>query len=105
LYDSVVESDTDQASAEQADRRPSSASRRERVPGRVAAPHLERAFARKLKHVPVEQEEAGEPELVDQLQLVVEPRPRLRAQAVAPRCVAMLEGAVADLRELDDRRL
>ena len=52
----------------------------------------------------MQQEEAREPELVDQLQLVLEPRARLEPKPVASR-VAVLEGAIADLRELDDRRL
>ena len=37
------------------------------------AAHLECTVACKLEHLPVQQEEAGETELRDQLQLVVEP--------------------------------
>ena len=93
-----------QVADERADRRAAPAAGRQRVTRRVAAAHLERAFARELEHVPVQEEEAGEPELVDQLQLLLEPRARLAAELVASR-VALLEGAVADVRELDDRRL
>ena len=53
--------------------------------GRCARPsraaHLEGALARELEHLPVEQEEPGEAELVDQRQLLVEP---LRARRLCP---------------------
>ena len=52
----------------------------------------------------MQEEEAREPELVDELQLVLEPCTRLAAELVARR-IALLEGAVADVRKLDDRRL
>jgi hypothetical protein len=52
----------------------------------------------------VQEEEAGQAELVDQLQLFVEPRLRFTAQLVTVR-VAVLERALADVRELHDRRL
>ena len=51
----------------------------------------------------MQEEEARKPELVDQLQLVLEPRPRLVPKPVALR-IAILEGPIADSRELDDRR-
>ena len=70
----------------------------------VAPAHFERAFARELEHVPVQQEEACEPELVDQLQLLFESRARFTAELVTSR-VAVLERALADVRELHDRRL
>ena len=63
---------------------------------RTARPaHLERTLACELEHLPVEQEEAGEPELVDQLELLVEPRPDALLVSVQPR-VAFDEGALAD---------
>ena len=52
----------------------------------------------------MQEEEPGKPELVDELQLVLEPCTRLAAELVARR-IAPLEGAVADMRKLDDRRL
>src|SRR5207248_5649034 len=72
---------------------------------RAATSDLERALARKLEDVPVQQEETREPELVDQLQLFVEPRSRLSSQQSVTWGVAKLERAIADVRELDDRRL
>src|SRR5262249_27596736 len=96
--------ETGQVADERADRRAAPTSRRERVPRRIAPAHLQRAFARELEDVPVQEEEAGEAKLVDQLQLLVEPRLRLGAQPVPAR-IALVEGARADVRELDDRRL
>src|SRR5262249_21876479 len=89
---------------ERADRRAASAPRRQDVARRVAPSDLERALARELEHVPVQEEEAGEAELVDQLQLLLEPCLRFTTQLVALR-VALLERALTDVRELHDRRL
>jgi hypothetical protein len=47
-------------------------SRRQEATGRVAPPHLVRALARDLEHLVVEQEEPGEPELLDELELALE---------------------------------
>jgi len=47
--------------------------------GRIAAAHLQRALACELEHVPMQEEEARETELVDELQLVLEPCARLAA--------------------------
>jgi len=44
---------------------------------RASPAHLVRALARELENLPVEQEEAGEPELVDQRELLAEPPPGL----------------------------
>ena len=52
----------------------------------------------------MEQEEAGEPELADQRQLLVEPCARLALVAVGA-AVARVERAVADRRQLGDRGL
>ena len=71
-----------QVADDRADRAAAAAARRERVARRAAAAHLARDLARELEHLPVEQEEAGEAELVDQRQLLVEPGARLRACAV-----------------------
>ena len=82
---------------ERADGRAAPASRGSDVSRRVAPAHFERAFARELEHVPVQQEEACEPELVDQLQLLFESRARFAAELVTSR-VAVLERAIADVR-------
>ena len=60
-----------------ADRAPSSTARRQEAPRRVRAPHLARAFARDLEHLVVEEEEAREPELVDQCELALQTSARL----------------------------
>ncbi len=52
----------------------------------------------------VEQEEPGEPDLVDQGKLLVEPGPRVALVAVQP-AVALLEGSAAHAGELGDGRL
>ena len=78
---------------------------RQEAPGRVAPAHLQGALPRDLEHLPVEQEEAGELELVDQRQLALEPGTGLCPQRVVTRWVPVDEGVVADLRELPDRRL
>ena len=62
-----------QVADDRADRAAAPAARRQDVARDRTAAHLERALARELEHLPVEQEEPGEAELVDQLQLVVEP--------------------------------
>ena len=53
------------------------------MPRRALPPHLERHLARQLEHLPVQEEEAGEPELGDQRELLVEPRARLAAIAAS----------------------
>ena len=93
-----------QVADDRADRAAAPAARRQDVARHRAAAHLEGALARQLEHLPVEQEEPGEAELVDQLQLVVEPLARAALVAVRV-AVALLEGAVADAGELADRGL
>ncbi len=53
----------------------------------------------------MEEEEPGEPERVDQPQLVFEPRARLLADTARRPVVPVGEGRLADLRELADRRV
>src|SRR5262249_35669400 len=81
-----------------------STARRQDMSRRVAAAHLERAFACQLEHLPVEQEEAGEAEPVDQRQLVVEPFPR-QWQIATSSVVAVAEGAGADLSQVPAGRI
>ena len=57
---------------DRADRAAASSPRREEVPRRVPTAHLERGLARELEHLVVEEKEPREPELLDQLQLVVQ---------------------------------
>jgi hypothetical protein len=89
---------------ERADRRSTPASGREQVTHRPRAAHLERNLARELEHLPVEEEEAGEPELVDQRKLLVETRADAALAAVQP-AVALGERALAHAAELHARRL
>ena len=70
---------------ERADGRAAAAARRQHVPHRAGAAHLDRDLARELEHLPVQQEEAGEAELVDQRELLVEARANSALVAVAPR--------------------
>ena len=57
---------------DRADRAPAPAARRQEAPRRVRAAHLARALARELEHLVVEEEEPGEPELVDERELALE---------------------------------
>ena len=90
---------------DRSDRASPSAAGREEPPRRARAAHLERALARELEHLVVEEEEPREPELLDQPQLVVEACSRIRAHARGDVGVAPVECCPADLRELADRRL
>ena len=94
-----------QVADDRADGAAAPAPRRQRAPRRVAPPHLVRALARELEHLPVEEEEAGEPELVDQRQLLPQPPPGLTEQQSVTWWVAVGERGLADLRELPDRGL
>ena len=84
-----------QVADDRADRAPAAAARRKDVARDGAAANLERALARQLEHLPVQEEEAGEAELADQLQLLVEPLARAALVPVGV-AVPLLEGAVAD---------
>ena len=66
-----------QVADDRADGRASTPAGRERVARRLAAAHLVRDFPRQLEHLVVEEEEPGEPDLLDQLELLVEPGPSL----------------------------
>ena len=70
-----------QVADDRADRAAAPAARRQDVARDRAAAHLDGALARELEHLPVEQEEPGEAELVDQLQLVVKTLTRFESQS------------------------
>src|SRR5215216_536973 len=92
-----------QVADDRADGAAAASTRRERVAWRVAAPDLVGDVPRELEHLVVEQEEAREAELVDQLQLFVEPSARAAPVPVGV-AIALVEGAIADTRELGNRR-
>jgi hypothetical protein len=104
VRDRVDVREAGQVADERTDGRAAPASRRQDVPHRAGPAHLERDFARELEHLPVEEEEAGEAELVDQRELLLEPAADTPLVAVEAR-VALDERALADAAELDDRRL
>ena len=68
---------------DRADRAAASSTGRKEMSRRVEPAHLERSFAGELEHLVVEEEEPGEPELVDQRELVVQAGARL---ALATAC-------------------
>ena len=84
-----------QVADDRADRASAAAAGREDVARDGSAAHLERDLARQLEHLPVQQEEAGQPELADQGELLVESRSRSLLVAVRA-AVALFEGPVAD---------
>ncbi len=59
-------------------RRPAPPSRRQQGPHRVRPPHLGRHLARELEQLPVQDEEARQPERADDAQLLLQPRPAPR---------------------------
>ena len=61
-----------QVTDDRADRAAAPPARRQEAAGRVAAAYLQGAFPCQLEHLPVEQEEPGQPELVDQRELALE---------------------------------
>ena len=71
-----------QVADDRADRAAAAAARRQRVARRAGAAHLEGDLARELEHLPVEQEEAGEPELARSARA---PRRAVRARAACGR--------------------
>ena len=73
VRDRVDVREAGQVADERADRRAAPAAGRQHVPHRAGAAHLERDLARELEHLPVEEEEAGKAELVDQRELLLEP--------------------------------
>ena len=92
-----------------ADRAPTPASGREELPRRAVPAHLERALPRELEHLMVEEEEAREPELVDEAELVLEagaPPVVVGAGHARPlHPVALVDRGAADRGELEDRGL
>ena len=66
-----------QVADDRADRRAAPSPRRQPPSRRAGPANPVRELPRQLEHLPVEQEEAGEPELVDQSQLLLEPRASL----------------------------
>ena len=73
-----------QVADERPDRRAAPATGRQHVPHRARAAHLEGDLARELEHLPVQQEEAGEAELVDQRELLLEPLAHASLVTVEP---------------------
>ena len=90
---------------DRADRAAAPPSRWQEAAGRVATAHLQGALAGEVEHLPVEQEEPREVELVDQRELALEAIARPREQPLVARWIAVGEGVVADLGELADRGL
>ena len=88
-----------QVADDRADGRAAAASRRQHLPRDRRAAHLTRYVARELEHLPVQQEEAGEPDPLDQRELLVEPLPRAPLVPVEIR-VALAEQAVAESAQL-----
>ena len=83
VRDRVDVREAGQVADDRADRAAAPPPGRQEAAGRVAAAHLQRALPRELEHLPVEQEEAGEPELVDQRELALEPSARPRRAALS----------------------
>src|SRR5947208_1921678 len=79
--------------------RPATAAGRARVTGTSRPAHIERALSGELEHLPVQQEETGQPKARNQLQLAVEPFARALLVPVRA-CVPLRECPVADLAQL-----
>src|SRR6478752_326164 len=90
---------------DRADRAAASPSRWQEAAGRVAATHLQGALAGEVEHLPVEQEEPRQVEVVDQRELALEAIARPREQPLVAWWIAVGEGVVADLGKLADRGL
>ncbi len=94
--------EADEIADERADRRAATPSRRQ--PGhrpRGSAAHLRRLLAGHLQQLPVDQEEAGEPALAHQRQLLAQAGVDLRRDAA----VALAGGLVADALQVGVDRL
>ena len=99
-----------QVADDRADGAAAPASRRQEVPHRAGPAHLERDLPRQLEDLPVQEEEPGQPEPPDQLQLFVEAGLRTllvavrAAVALGKRCVAhpaeLLERGLVAVREV-----
>ncbi len=90
--------ETGQVADDRAHRRASPPARRQRHAGRVRPSHGDRDLACDLEDLAVQQEEAREPVVADQRELLVEPGARLAA--VCEAAVAALQLERADLRQL-----
>ncbi len=77
LRDRVDVREAGQVADDRADRRAPPPPRRQPAPRRAGPADPVRDLTRQLEHLPVEEEEAGEPELVDQAQLLLQPRASL----------------------------
>ena len=86
-----------QVADQRADARSAAPSGRQQPPGRFRTTHLHRHLAGQLQHVLVEEEEAGEPQLPDQRQLLVQPP--LGIGAVGGPLIAVDEPYPAELRQ------
>src|SRR5204862_10989 len=71
VRDRVDVREAGQVADERADRGAAAAARGQNMLHRAGAAHLERNLARELEHLPVEEEEAGETELVDERELLL----------------------------------
>ncbi len=98
-FDGIDVREAREVADDRADARTAAAARRQRMARAARPAHLERALARELEHLPVEQEEPGEAEPRDQRQLVVEPFARASLEPVGVR-VALDEPRLADQLEL-----
>ena len=87
-----------------ADRGAAAAPGWQRVPGRARAAQVERDLPRQLEHLEVEKEEAGELEIGDQLELLVQALARSSLMAVGAG-IALGERALADTAQLRVGRL
>ena len=86
-----------QVADQRADTRSAAPSGRQQPPGRFRTAHLHRNLAGQLQHVLVEEEEAGEPQLPDQRQLLVQPP--LGIGVVGGPLIAVDEPYPAELRQ------
>ena len=90
---------------DRADRAATAPAGRQEAARRVAATYLQGALPCQLEHLPVEQEEPGETELVDERELGLQAIARPGEQQSVAWRIAVGEGVVADRRELPDRGL
>ena len=72
-----------QVADDRGDARAAAAARRQQRPRRVRPPDLDRDLARELEHVVVQQEEAGQAQLLDDPQLLLQARRRARSRIAA----------------------
>ncbi len=103
VRDRVDVRETGQVTDERPDRRAATAPGRQHVPHRSWAAYLVCDFACKLEHLPVQEEEAGQSELLDQHELFLEPCANAFLVAVQSR-VALDECVLANAAQLHDRR-